>query len=205
MESGASLESNPFEHLLVPRVFGEAGSEAVLAWLETSAPWRLKVASFYEQYEFSLLDCELPPAIDALLGGEVVQQVRSKVEAVFCNRLDDRCDVTAHKLVPGQRIRIHNDYIPGQETHRVLVQLNRGWVDENGGILMLFASADAADLVKAFRPEHDAGFAFAISPASHHAVTPIVSGERYTLVFSFYARSELLARCLGRTRYAIAN
>lgn len=190
LETAAPLERDPFEHLSVPQVLGEAGSEAVLAWFETSAPWRLKVESFYEQYEFSLLDCELPPIIDALVGGNIVQGVRSKVEAVFGTRLDERCDVTAHKLVRGQRIRIHNDYIPGQETHRVLVQLNRGWVDENGGILMLFASEDASDLVKAFRPQHDTGFAFAIGPTSHHAVTPIVSGDRFTLVFSFYARHD---------------
>lgn len=190
LESTASLECHPFEHCSVPCALGEVESEAVLAWLETSAPWRLKVASFYEQYEFSLLDCELPRAIDALLGGPIVEAVRSKVEAIFGTRLGDRYDVTAHKLVRGQRIRIHNDYIPGQETHRVLVQLNRGWVDENGGILMLFASDDAADLVKAFRPQHDTGFAFAISPTSHHAVTPIVSGDRYTLVFSFYAQHD---------------
>lgn len=190
LETAAPLERDPFEHLSVPHVLGEAGSEAVLAWFETSAPWRLKVESFYEQYEFSMLDCELPPIIDALVGGNIVQGVRSKVEAVFGTRLDERCDVTAHKLVRGQRIRIHNDYIPGQETHRVLVQLNRGWVDENGGILMLFASEDASDLVKAFRPQHDTGFAFAIGPTSHHAVTPIVSGDRFTLVFSFYARHD---------------
>lgn len=190
LESAASLERHPFEHCSVPCALGEVESEAVLAWLETSAPWRLKVASFYEQYEFSLLDCELPPAIDALLGGPIVEAVRSKVEAIFGTRLGDRCDVTAHKLVRGQRIRIHNDYILGQETHRVLVQLNRGWVDENGGILMLFASDDAVDIVKAFRPQHDTGFAFAIGPTSHHAVTPIVSGDRYTLVFSFYARHD---------------
>lgn len=187
LESSGLVESNPFDHLLISHVLGEAGSEAVLAWFETFAPWRLKIASFYEQYEFSLLDCELPPAIDALLGHHIVQDVRSKVEAVFGTQLDERCDVTAHKLVRGQRIRIHNDYIPGQETHRVLVQLNRGWADENGGILMLFASADASDLVKALRPQHDTGFAFAIGPGSHHAVTPITSGDRYTLVFSFYA------------------
>ncbi|WP_343652250.1 cyclophane-containing peptide 2OG-Fe(II) oxygenase YhhC [Stenotrophomonas sp.] len=189
LESANALDRHPFDHCSVPCALGEAESEVVLSWLETSAPWRLKVASFYEQYEFSLLDCELPPAIDALLGRLIVDAVRSKVEAVFGTQLGDQCDVTAHKLVRGQRIRIHNDYIPGQETHRVLVQLNRGWVDENGGILMLFSSGDAADLAKAFRPQHDTGFAFAIGPTSHHAVTPIVSGDRYTLVFSFYARN----------------
>lgn len=188
LESAPALQITPFEHFALSGALGEQESEAVLTWLETSAPWRLKVTSFYEQYEFSLLDCELPPVINELVGSNIVQKVRSKVEAVFKARLDDRCDVTAHKLVRGQRIRIHNDYIPGQETHRVLVQLNRGWLDENGGILMLFGSDDAADLAKAFRPRHDSSFAFAIGPTSHHAVTPIMSGDRYTLVFSFYTR-----------------
>jgi Rps23 Pro-64 3,4-dihydroxylase Tpa1-like proline 4-hydroxylase len=95
-----------------------------------------------------------------------------------------------HKLAPGQRIRIHNDYIAGQESHRVLVQLNRGWTDDNGGVLLFFGSEDAGDIRKAFRPLHDSCVAFEISQQSHHAVTPVARGERYTLVYSFYRNEQ---------------
>jgi hypothetical protein len=35
--------------------------------------------------------------------------------------------MSAHKLTAGQTIRIHNDWIRGEETHRVLIQVNDGW------------------------------------------------------------------------------
>ena len=68
----------------------------------------------------------------------------------------------------------------------MLVQLNRDWTDDNGGALLFFGSEDAGDVRKGFRPLHDSCVAFEISPKSHHAVTPVVQGERYTLVYSFY-------------------
>jgi hypothetical protein len=183
-----AISAVPFPHLSASSALGTGPSEEVLRWLETSAPWKLKVAEFYEQYEFSLLDCELPESIELLFGMESLARLRSRIEQNFRTELSDRQDVTAHKLVQGQRIRIHNDFIPDQETHRVLVQLNRGWHDAFGGILLFFGSDDPGDVRKAFRPMHDSCVAFEISPTSHHAVTPISDGERYTLVFSFYGR-----------------
>ena len=112
--------------------------------------------------------------------------VKGLVQDAFEVVLSDRIDVTAHKLLPGQRIRLHNDYIPGAETHRVLVQLNRGWEDENGGLLMFFNSSDPADIHRILRPSHNSCVAFEISPDSNHAVTTIHGGERFTLVYSFY-------------------
>ncbi len=97
-------------------------------------------------------------------------------------------DVTVHKLVKSQRIRIHNDYIPGQETHRLLIQLNRGWTDEQGGMLMLFGSPRPEDVRRIVSPIHGTSLGFAISSDSHHAVSAVYSGERHTLVYSFYAK-----------------
>ncbi len=96
-------------------------------------------------------------------------------------------EVTAHKLVSGQTIRVHNDYRPKGETHRLLIQLNRGWADEQGGLLLLFGSAGANDVRRILRPTHRSAMAFAISPLSFHAVSTIQRGERYTLVYSFQA------------------
>ena len=96
-------------------------------------------------------------------------------------------EVTAHKLLPGQTIRVHNDHRPRGETHRLLVQLNRGWDDEQGGLLLLFGSAAADDVRRILRPTHRSATAFEISPKSFHAVSTIRRGERYTLVYSFRA------------------
>ena len=89
------------------------------------------------------------------------------------------------RLVVGQTIRVHNDYIGGAETHRMLVQLNRGWDAANGGLLMLFDSDRAEDVSAVIIPRHGSALAFAISPKSFHAVSTIVSGARFTLVYTF--------------------
>ena len=180
------LVAEPFPYFTAAGGFGEDLSSTVLAWLESDVPWKLVETDFYEQYEFNLLDIELPPDFDFLGDSAFQNDLRIKMESIFGGHLSDRIDCTIHKLMPGQRIRIHNDFILGEETHRLLIQLNRGWEDEQGGFLMIFNSEDPADVAQVFTPSHDSVFGFAISEASHHAVSTIHGGERFTLVFSFY-------------------
>jgi len=180
----------PFPYFTAAEGFGEGVSSAILEWLETEATWRLVETDFYEQYEISLSGVPLPPVLEFLTRRPFLDDLRSKMEHVFCARLGERIDCTVHKLVPGQRIRIHNDFIPGAETLRVLVQLNRGWHDDHGGFLMLFNSQDPSDVHRVFSPVHDSVVGFAISETSNHAVSTIHGGERFTLVFSFYGRSD---------------
>ena len=176
----------PFPYLTAVEGLGEVNSSAFLEWLETEAPWNLVEKDFYEQYEFSLLDAPLPAHLKFLTERTFLHDLRLKVEGVFGRRLSERIDCTAHKLVQGQTIRIHNDYIPGEETHRLLLQLNRGWRDAQGGYLMLFNSQDPSDVHRVFLPANDSVVGFAISERSNHAVSTIHGGERFTMVFSFY-------------------
>jgi|SRR6185295_5818250 len=181
--------SDPFPYFTAAEAFGEDVSSAILQWLETEAPWKLVETDFYEQYEISFSGIRLPPYLEFLVGQALVDDLRPKVERIFGTQLGRRIDCTAHKLVPGQRIRIHNDFIPGDETHRLLVQLNRGWPDDQGGFLMLFNSPDPSDVHRVFSPVHNSVVGFAISEDSNHAVSTIHGGERFTLVFSFYGKS----------------
>lgn len=176
----------PFPYFVSPQAVSLELSFKLLTWLENNAPWELVETDFYEQYEFSFFDARLPIELAFLTSPEYLVQVRNRVESLFSVKLDTHIDFTAHKLIPGQRIRIHNDYIPGCETHRLLVQLNRGWDDENGGLLMFFNSQNPNDVHKIFRPSHNSSVGFAISPESHHAVSTIHKSERYTIIFSFY-------------------
>jgi Rps23 Pro-64 3,4-dihydroxylase Tpa1-like proline 4-hydroxylase len=176
----------PFPYFTASVAFGEALSSVLLGWLETAAAWRLVETEFYEQYEFSLAGLLLPSELEFLTGRTFLDDLRSKVECLFDAQLGEVIDCTVHKLVPGQRIRIHNDFISGEETHRVLVQLNRGWHDDQGGFLMFFNSHDPSNVHRVFPPFHDSVVGFAISERSHHAVSTVHGGERFTLVFSFY-------------------
>ena len=100
--------------------------------------------------------------------------------------LGQRVDAAAHKLLPGQTIRIHNDFLPGGESHRLLLQLNRGWQPGHGGYLMFFRGPEPETVTKLVEPRHGSIQAFAISHRSFHAVSEVHEGERFTVVYSFY-------------------
>ena len=182
----SKFSATPFPHIVASEGLDPLSTSALLEWLEHEAPWELVEESFYEQYEFSLKDIDLPVAVSPLISPSSLRKLKTVIERAFETRLTDKIDITAHKLVVGQRIRIHNDFIEGQETHRVLIQLNRGWSDDQGGLLMFFGSKNSADLHHVFRPVHNSCVAFAISQDSNHAVSTIHNGERFTLVYSFY-------------------
>ncbi|WOH82137.1 cyclophane-containing peptide 2OG-Fe(II) oxygenase YhhC [Bradyrhizobium sp. BEA-2-5] len=184
-QSHALARQAPFPHAVAGQALDSDLAENVLKWFETTAPWRLRVESFYEQYEMNLHEAELPQEVAPVLSDERVDSLRRQL----LNPIEPQelilTEVNAHKLLPGQTIRIHNDYIGGEETHRVLIQLNRDWTDDCGGILMLFSGPTVEEVARLIRPRHASGMAFEISPTSYHAVSTIRSGERYTIVYSF--------------------
>lgn len=187
----ASVESfsKPFDYFASPQALRYDLSIRLLDWLETEAPWKLVETDFYEQYEFSLWDINVPAPLLVFREPAFLSALKTKVEDLFKVELGNDIDVAAHKLIPGQRIRIHNDFISGEKTCRLLIQLNRGCKDEDGGLLLLFNSSKSADIHKVFRPIHNSAIGFVVSPKSNHAVSLIHGGERFTLVYSFYGKN----------------
>ncbi len=185
--SGIEFQTEPFDYFLLPKAFDDNESQSVLKWLETDAPWKLVEADFYTQYEFSIEDVKLPEQIAFLYERYFLDYLIEQFEDLFSVKLKIKVDLTAHKLINGHTIRLHNDFVPGQETHRLLIQLNRNWQDENGGFLLFFNSSAPEDVHRVVRPVHNSSVGFAISPKSNHAVSTVYNGERYTLVYSFYA------------------
>ncbi|MDQ3747667.1 MAG: 2OG-Fe(II) oxygenase [Acidobacteriota bacterium] len=181
------FQNEPFDYFLLPKAFDDNQSLSVLKWLETDAPWNLVEADFYTQYEFSIDDVKLPEQIAFLYERYFLDYLVEQFEDLFSIKLKTKVDLTAHKLVNGHTIRLHNDFVPGQETHRLLIQLNRNWQDENGGFLLFFYSSAPEDVHRVVRPVHNSSVGFAITPKSNHAVSTVYNGERYTLVYSFYA------------------
>lgn len=178
--------SEPFDYFTAPNVFSGGFDLQLLDRLEKYDSWKLVEKDFYEQYEFSFLDIQLPPYLSFFQQSVSLQSIKSKIENIFQTKLSNKIDFSVHKLVAGQRIRIHNDFIPGQESHRLLIQLNRGWSDENGGMLLLFNSDNPSDIHKIITPVHNSVVAFKISHKSNHAVSTVHEGGRFTLVYSFY-------------------
>lgn len=188
--SNAKFSETPFPHLRIPDILSQARANTLLNWLSSSAPWKLRVENFYEQHEFSFQSASLGNEVRFLVGPSTIDYIKTALRDAF--DLSENLalvDVNAHRLTPGQTIRIHNDFIEGQETHRLLIQLNNGWTQEKGGLLMLFHGERPEDISNIILPRHGTGFAFEISPRSFHAVSKINDGERYTIVYSFKASS----------------
>jgi hypothetical protein len=189
----------PFRHFVLGRCLDPKCASVLLDWFEADAPWRLVETDFYEQYEFSLFDADPPGLGEALIEPAGLTEIRWRMASLFGVEFEDRVSVVAHKLSRGQRIAIHNDYLAGEETHRLVIQLNRGLRDEDGGFFMLFNSSDPEDIHRVLRPVNLSGLGFEISARSFHAVSRMHIHERYTLVYSFY--TTLAARhALGRYR-----
>lgn len=176
---------HPFRHFLADDVLPAPVAAVLLDWFETDAPWRLVETDFYEQFEFDLRDATLPAAAAGLTMDAALGDLRKTMEAFFDTRLADDVHVVAHRLQDGQRIGLHNDLREGGETHRLTIQLNRGLTDEDGGFFMLFNSDQADDVHRILRPISGSAIGFAIGPTSHHAVSRVHGGVRYTLVYSF--------------------
>lgn len=187
--SSAAVRSTPFPCFTLSPAISEELEHNLLRWFENGAPWKLAVADFYEQYELDLRDVpDIPPTVRPLFSSTTLEYLRAGVGALLNATLGPQIDITAHKLARSQKIRIHNDARPNGETHRLLIQINRGWDQSWGGLLMLFKGAKVNTLTEVIAPLSRSAFGFEISEASHHAVSEVYHGHRYTLVFSFYAR-----------------
>lgn len=187
--TAASPRETPFPCFTVSQVLSEELEQKLLAWFESAAPWRLSVMDFYEQYEFDFKDAVIPDGLKSLFSEDALAQLRDRIGSLLGATLKSQVDITAHKLSRTQRIRVHNDARPEGETHRLLVQLNRGWNEANGGLLMLFSGSEVETLDDIILPTSRSAFGFEISQASYHAVSQVHQGDRYTLVFSFYAQT----------------
>ena len=185
--SSARLEMDPFPFSVLPEALCTEVEQSTLSWFERAAPWNLTEESFYSQHEFDMRDVELPSDIAQLAADTTIAPMRDLISELFNSRLRATVDITAHRLTKGQRIRIHDDYLEGGETHRLIVQLNRGWTAGDGGHLLLFGGGEPEDVRVVLAPVSRQALIFEISRRSHHAVSEVVRGERYSIVYSFHA------------------
>jgi Rps23 Pro-64 3,4-dihydroxylase Tpa1-like proline 4-hydroxylase len=181
----ADLRFEPFSHTTAAGLFSPEICAPTLDWMEGEAPWKLRIGSFYEQWELHIEPEVLPTQVKALATTSTIDRLAATMLAPLKPRTVELTEITAHKLLPGQTIRVHNDFLQGNETHRLLIQLNRGWRDEQGGMLMLFSSSSPDDVCRVLRPLNGSAVAFPITSRSFHAVSTVRAGERYTLVYSF--------------------
>ena len=183
--SDTTIEQSPFPHFCAKSVFSSALEKDLYTWLSSTIIWELTRTEFYEQYEFSLLHVTLPSNLRCLIADELIDAVKEQIEVTFEVSGLKLAGATVHKLTDGQCIGVHNDFIGKEESHRVLVQINANWTEDNGGYLLLFNSANAEDVSDIILPVSNSAFGFEISNKSNHAVSKVYNFSRYTLVYTF--------------------
>lgn len=182
--SNINFQKLPFAHFSSKAAFQNKTTIDLLEWFKNEAPWEYVETEFYQQYEFSLMDFPLPSKLSILTSDKTIHNVQK----IMMNEFDvihiEIVEITAHKLIKGQSIRIHNDCIGNAETHRLIIQINSGWSDENGGLFVLFNSSNSEDICKVIKPLHNSAIGFAISENSNHAVSKVYGSDRYSLIYT---------------------
>lgn len=187
--SRISVEAQPHPHFCHRNFLNPLLASGTLDWLEATDWSYRSIDNFYEVFDKDLRSGVLPQDVRELVEPNFIARIRTSMEEAFGEPLSLEADVTAQKMVTGQRIGIHSDYGPKNQACRMLVHLNRGWHVNNGGLFILFKEEfpqAIGDSDRLYLPEHNCAFGFKISPQSFHAVSRVSHGERYSLCYSFY-------------------
>jgi hypothetical protein len=138
--------------------------------------WQLQEGEFYR--------CsmrEVTELVPVNFQNDVLARMRELTRLPLVNRVA----VTAQRMQPGQVIGVHSDRpLMGYEMARLIVQLNRDWQSEHGGILQLFESIEG-EVVLSVNPEFNTALGFLLHADSYHAVSE-VTRLRQTVVFNFW-------------------
>jgi len=179
------FKKSPFPHFSTDVALDIQLANRLLSWLIGCDFWSYTETSFYTQYEFSLLQVDLPEVLHPLRNPVFISKLAGTFEKFFGARNLELVGITAHRLEDGYKMGVHNDFIGEEETHRLVIQLNKGWDENNGGYLMLFSSKNPDDISSLIMPIHNTAVAFEISRNSYHAVSTVHKFNRYTLVYTF--------------------
>lgn len=183
--SASKFEDAPFPHICCSSVLQRDIESRLYEWLESTDEWSLTEADFYTQYEFVISSANLPEHLRCLVSSDTIETIKAAFKKEFGIKSPETVSIVAHKLVDGHTIGIHNDYINGDETHRLVIQINPQWNAANGGFLMLFSSPRAEDVSKVIQPINNSAFGFEISDKSYHAVSTVNKFSRYSVVYTF--------------------
>lgn len=168
---------SPYRFAFSRAALGTPACEALARLFDEDVPWARHDASFYACFLAVVTDrvdpallAALPPRMGELLGLPLTTKVH----------------VTIQRMEPGDHALVHTDRpLAGYESARLVVQLNPDWRADDAGLLEVHATDRGDDVCHSLAPRWDHAFAFAMTPGSHHAVTPAIRPRR-SAVFNFW-------------------
>lgn len=185
--------ARPYRHIVLQNFLKQEKAEALQFAVSRQQSWERKTTSWYSQDSTSL-------NATTLSSDPVVKDFQRLILGdTFCrwvsHMVDDhnleRPEAVLHRLRGGDRIEVHNDYIPVDgERLRCLLHLGSSDSEQDGGQFVIYKDEDGQNPIQYVPPAYNSLLIFAIGPTSYHAVTPVKSGPRFTAVVSFYHRQQ---------------
>ncbi len=167
---------HPFPFFFVNAAFSAEQCAALDQLFSQDIEWQQRDGEFYR-----CSMCDVTEIIPGLFKAEILARMRE----ITGLPLDYRVLVTAQRMLPGQVIGLHSDRpFLGYEIARLVVQLNKQWQAEHGGVLELFSSPEG-EAVFSVNPEYNRAVGFLLHGDSYHAVTEVTQ-PRLTVVFNFW-------------------
>jgi hypothetical protein len=166
----------PFPFFYLTSAFSEEQCAALECLFLQADEWQHRDGDFYRCSLKDVTD-KIPPMFQT----EVLDRMREITGLPLVNRVL----ITAQRMLPGHVIGLHSDRpLLGYELARLVVQLNKQWQAEHGGVLELFSSSESAASFR-LNPEYNAAFGFLLHAGSYHGVTEVTK-PRQTVVFNFW-------------------
>ncbi|TCV87532.1 MULTISPECIES: 2OG-Fe(II) oxygenase [Methylomonas] len=167
---------SPFPFFYVNTAFSEEQCAALEALFLQDGEWQHRDGAFYR--------CSLRDVTEHI-PTPFQMKVLGRMREITGLPLTNRVLITAQRMLPGHVIGIHSDRpLVGYEIVRLVVQLNKQWQAEHGGVLELFASPES-EAVFRVNPEYNKAFGFLLHADSYHGVTEVTQ-PRQTVVFNFW-------------------
>lgn len=171
-----SHHNSPFPFFQVTSAFSVEQCAMLERAFSQAGEWQHREGAFYQ--------CALRDVTETIPNA-FRTEVISRMREITGLPLVDQLVVTAQRMLPGQLIGVHSDRpLLGYEIARLVVQLNKQWQPDHGGVLELFTASDSE---AAFRvnPGYNEAFGFLLHVDSHHGVTAVTQ-PRQSIVFNFW-------------------
>ncbi len=167
---------HPFPFFCVDSAFSEDQCAVLESLFLPTHDWQHRDGAFYR---CSL--CDVTKDVPASFQAAILARMRE----ITGLPLVDRVVVTAQRMLPGHVIGIHSDRpLLGYEIARLVVQLNKQWQPDHGGVLELFSSPEGKAVFRV-DPEYNKALGFPLHAESYHGVTEVTQ-PRQTVVFNFW-------------------
>lgn len=178
--------TEPYSFFFGTNALSQAVHDSLLSWLENLSAWKQANGGFYLSDVLGLTDALLPPSLHAWFGTSAHALIEAHASEAFGVRLALHGPIALHRMTAGQGVGIHSDApAVGEETHRLVLFLCRPRPLTAGGHFLLLRGdqPSEAEVVIPLRSNRFVGFA--LDGCSHHAITVVSEGARYSVVISF--------------------